>query len=118
MKKESLFIIIAVIISIWTLNSGALGASFEKNTVGKSRLILKINKRSKGAIAVQRSYRTISTAVGSFSDTAFRAVGGPELAQKCRNEPVLFGSLFIFAGVSACGIFFVVHLIRSDARFY
>lgn len=117
MKTKSLFIIFATIFSVWSLWSGVFGACFEKNRQGESCLVLKIDKKSKESIAAQHSFQIVSETVGRVFKLAFSATGGVELVEKCREQPVLCGGLFIFFGVSACAIGFVVHLIRTDSRF-
>ena len=117
MKGKSLFAIIVTIVFALALWSGALGVCFEKTGCSSNSIILKIDKNSKGAVAIQRSFHNISVTIKKLSDTVFSMTGGSSLVQQCKDQPVLFGGLFIFFGVSACGVFFIVHMIRTDSRF-
>ncbi|MFA7257566.1 MAG: hypothetical protein WC047_08340 [Kiritimatiellales bacterium] len=117
MKGKALVIILATVISAWALWSGALGACFEKNGASGYQIILKTGNCPKGSATINKYLCVTFAKIAQISDTAFSSIGGPELVQKCREQPVLFGTLFIFFGVSACGIAFIVHLIRTDARF-
>lgn len=117
MKAKSTFIIIATILSIWAFWSGALGADFEKNGGGKSRIVLTIDKNAVEMAQIQQAFHNFSKAVGDLFSAVFSTVDGPELVKTCKEQPVLFGGLFIFFGVSLCGIGFVVHMIRTDSRF-
>lgn len=117
MNKKTLFIIIATVFSVWAFWSGALAAGFEKNAGGKSRIILTIDKSSGDVVKIQKAFRNISNAIGEIGSAVFSVAGGPALVQTCRENPVLFGGLFICIGVSLCGIGFVIHMIRTDSRF-
>ncbi len=117
MKTKSLFTILAILISILAIWSGVLAVCFEKNRGGESCLILKIDKKAKGSVVAQHTFASISAVISDLSGSAFAAAGGVKLVEKCREQPVLCGGLFIFFGVSACAIGFIVHLIRTDSRF-
>lgn len=117
MKVTPFFIIIATFVLTWALWSGVFGVYFDNGGESGSRLILKIDIKSEEAVAVQRVFRNTSATVGKLSNTVFSLAGGPNLVRKCKEQPVLFGGLFIFFGVSACGIGFIAYLIRTDARF-
>lgn len=117
MNAKSTFIIIATVFSAWAFWSGALATGFEKNASGKSHIVLTIDKNSGDVAKIQKAFRNISNAIGELGSAVFSAAGGPVLIQKCKENPVLFGGLFIFIGVSLCGITFVIYMIRTDSRF-
>jgi hypothetical protein len=116
MKGKPLFVIIATITVAWALWSGVLGVYFEKIGGAEGSSVLNIDKNSGWAASVDHSARRISSAISKLSGVVFSKIGGPVLIQQCREQPVLCGALFIFFGVSACGIAFIVHLIRTDSR--
>lgn len=117
MNRKTVFVILATVFSVWAFWSGALAAGFEKNVGGKSRIVLTIDKNSGDVAKIQKAFRNISNAVGELSGAVFSAAGGPVLVQNCRENPVLFGGLFICIGVSLCGVGFVIHMIRTDSWF-
>jgi hypothetical protein len=117
MKGKSLFVIIATIVFAWALWSGAMGACFEKMGSPNGPVILKIKKISEDTVTIRQSFHNTSVAFDKLFSAIFSDLGGPELVQRCEDQPVLFGALFIFVGVSICGIFFIVHMIRTDSRF-
>jgi len=117
MKKKSLFIIFAMVICGWASWSGALGVVIEKAEGLEYQEVLKIEKFSEGVEATCGYLRNKSAPAIKWLDGLFADLGGPVWVQKCKDEPVVFGLMFIFCGVSACSIFFIVHLLRSDLRF-
>lgn len=117
MKRKPIFIILATLACVWALWSGALATYFEKKGDGTSLVVLKIDKNAKGLSAVQHFLQQASVAAGNGIRAAFSAAGGSALVQKCKEDPIVSGGLFIFFGVSLCGIGFIVHMIRTDSRF-
>lgn len=117
MKEKSLFAIIATIVLAWALWSGALASCFEKIRWSGGSIVLKIDKGSPAEASVERFFRNTSVAIQKLSDRVFSAVGGSALIQQCKDQPVLFGALFIFFGVSVCCVLFIIHMIRIDSRF-
>lgn len=116
MKRKLLIVSFATVALAWAFLSGDFGVSFEKNE-GSTLKILSFEKNSEGIVAVQQSFRKVSHAMGRVSSDIFDCIGGQEMVRSYRDQPVLFGALFIFFGVSTCSIAFVVNLIRSDGRF-
>lgn len=117
MFTKPLFVIIATLIFVWSLWTGVLGACFEKNSASQTLIIIKIDKNSKGAEGVFRFFSGTLAMAGKLSAAVFSSVGGPELVRKCKEQPVLFGSLFVFFGAFICIIFVIVHHLRTAARF-
>ena len=66
---------------------------------------------------IRQIFDNTSAELSRLFNAIFSDLGGPELVRRCEDQPVLFGALFIFVGVSICGIFFIVHMIRTDSRF-
>jgi hypothetical protein len=117
MKGRSLFTIIATIILAWAIWSGAIGDYFAKKMDPDSPVFLKIEKIVKPIAAVPQHFHNTSEAFDNLFRAIFSDIGGPVLVQQCKDKPVFFGTLSIVFGVSACGVFFVIHMIRTDSRF-
>ncbi|MGE4488504.1 MAG: hypothetical protein AB7E95_03045 [Kiritimatiellales bacterium] len=117
MGTKPIFIIIATITAVWALWSGALATGFEKIGHSEVSRILKIDKAD-GRIGAKSSVfqKKVEKISGHLLEL-FNDLGGGWLTKLFREQPVVSGMLFIFIGVSACGVAFIVHLIRSDARF-
>jgi hypothetical protein len=109
MRQKALLAVISTLILAWAVWSGILSVGFEKKGDSKSQAVLIFDNRSKGAVSVQK---VLHRAGGLTAP-----LGGASFVHRCKENPVLFGGLFIFFGVSACGVAFVVHMIRTDARF-
>jgi hypothetical protein len=112
MRLKALFIILATVFVVWTAWIGLLDVRYEKNRASKGRVIVKIDKNSKAALTVTRFFRDIE----KTAQPLLVESGGVALVSRCKEEPVLFGGLFIFFGVSFCGIGFIIHMIRTDSR--
>jgi hypothetical protein len=117
MKPKTIFIIIATAACGLALWSGALSVYLQRNERSGDALILKIEKNSKGGVAVQGYYERASEVIRKVSHGSFEIIGGPVIVERYREEPVLYGVLFIFFGAATCIAGFVVHLIRTDPRF-
>lgn len=117
MKIKTLITVFAAIVFAWSIWSGVFRVYFEKVGNSQSRVVLSFDKNSKGAAAVGRSFHAVSSGTGKITGPLFVNTGGQTLMQRCQEEPVLFGGLFIFLGVSICGIAFIVHMVRTDSRF-
>jgi hypothetical protein len=116
MNAKSILILSATLLLIGAFRLGVLRAGFEKKGDGTSRAVLTIDKNARAAMKVRQDFHEISQAAGAFSCVIFCSAGGPELVKKCKDDPVLFGGLFVFFGVCLCGISWVIHMIRSDSR--
>jgi hypothetical protein len=117
MIKKLLIAVIAMLSCVWAFWFGVFGLCFEKNGADQTLVIIKIDKNLIMGESIRRFSSNTFTSVGKLSGTVFSSVGGPELIRKCKEQPVLFGGLFIFFGVSACAIFVVVHQLRNATRF-
>lgn len=112
MKLKILFVVLATVFAAWAVWAGVLDVQFEKNRASKGRVVVKIDKNSKAALTVTRFFHNIE----KVAESLLADSGGVVLVDRCREEPVLFGGLFIFFGVSLCGIGFIIHMIRTDSR--
>lgn len=117
MKPKTFFIMSATAVCGLALWSGALNVYFQRNERSGDALVLKIEKNSKGGMVVQEYLGGASEAIRRVSHVSFEKVGGPVIVEWYREEPVLYGVLFIFLGAATCIAGFVVHLIRTDPRF-
>lgn len=116
MKIKTLFIIFATIAFAWSVWSGIFKVYFEKIGDSQRRIVLNFDKKSKGAVTIEHSLHAVSSRTGKVTNPLFVNFGGQTLIERCREEPVLFGGLFIFLGVSICGVVYVVHMVRTDSR--
>ncbi len=117
MSGKSWIVIIATVALACALYSGALSVCFEKIGWSSASEILKFDKKSKTLVTIERSFHNATDGMGKMLDAAFSDMGGRTFVHRCKKEPVFFGSMLIFFGVSACGVILIVHMIRTDSRF-
>lgn len=98
MKGKTVITILATGAFLFVLWLSAVGFSYGKaGSFGSQKII--INEKAGIASAV---------------DSPLLSPNHSELAGEYRNQPMLVGMLMIFIAVSACGVGFVCHLLRSD----
>lgn len=114
MNKKWIIMILVTLGCALLLWSGAVEPSFRHNRNGDWQFFLKIEKISLLDRAFsQKSIEKMTT----LAEGPLDRLNESGLAQKCRNEPLAFSIMALFCGVSICGLLFILHLIRSDARF-
>lgn len=113
MKIKALVIVFATVFFAWAVWAGVLNIRFEKKGDENGQMVIKIDKNAQGSVVLSGAFHGI----GKITEPLFENSGGRELMQRCKKEPVLFGGLFIFAGVSLCAVGFIVYMIRTDSRF-
>ena len=96
MSPKTFFIILATAACGLALWSGALNVYLQRNERSGDALVLKIEKNSKGGMAVQEYFVGASEVIRRVSHVSFEKVGGPVIVERYREEPVLYGVLFIF----------------------
>jgi hypothetical protein len=97
-KGKTVITVLATGMFLFALWSSALGFSYGRDGFFYSKKTL-INEKA---------------GVASAMDSPLLSPNHSELAGEYRNQPMLVGMMMIFIAVSACGVGFVCHLLRSD----
>lgn len=117
MTIKAFVIIFATVISIFGLWTGSLES--ELREVGQSNgiEILKDKKIEDvplvGSIFSQQNRMKITRTIRA----PFIRINHCGLADKCRENPLMFGMGIIFIGMVLCGAIYVFYLVQSDSRF-
>jgi len=117
MKLKRVVIIIATVLCGLSLWSGVFRVNFIKNDTSGSSIILKIEKNSRGGLAIERSYTKTSEVVQKISQASFGRISRLPMMDRYNEQPVLYGLLLIFFGASVLISGFVIHMLRTDSRF-
>jgi methyl-accepting chemotaxis protein len=116
MFKKAISAIFSAIALVLIFFSVAVGVGFEKIKGGERYSFVKFDKNADEVQVVQKSFHEFSTAIRRTVNNVTENIGELSTVQSCREQPVLFGALFIFFGSATVSIAFVVHLIRTDLR--
>jgi hypothetical protein len=117
MKTNLFLIIIATGIGVYTLNLRQSSFSFEKTSEVRTASAINFEKiRSVPVIGTLFSRKNILRAEVTFKDLSNR-LEQSAWAKWCKEDPVTSGLLIMVGGIGICLFAFIIHLIRSDARF-
>jgi len=114
MRRKSIFLVLMALGLAWAVWSGIFGVKYEKKGSAERQIVLKFDGKSQGAVSIQKSFHAISQGVGKIT----APLGVSTFVEQYRARPVVLGGFFIVIGIMACGVLFVIHMVRSDARFY
>lgn len=116
MNKKSILVIFASLFCAWVLFSGVVSISFEKMGENSPGEIISFDNNVINTVALQDFFSGFSKEVRRNVGDVFKYLGEMQTVQSCREQPVVFGALFIFFGMAIFSVAFVVHLIVSDTR--